>query len=159
MRPQVPFTADPRRAGRRIRLGRRRGVVTSLASALLVVPLLAGCGDAATQDFCSQYEDLVTAAEELRAKDPAATQAQELRSAADDVSDELDQFQAVSEGRLDDALTRLRERVDEVRQAAVAEAEALEAARPMIQEDLAQVESAWLVVQDLVETQCPAQGR
>ncbi|MGA8046565.1 MAG: hypothetical protein WCA30_09905 [Dermatophilaceae bacterium] len=134
----------------------RSGLV--LSSLLLVVPLVAGCSDAATQDFCTQYEDLVAAAEELRATDPVTADVEELRAAADDVSDELDQFQAVSEGRLDDALTRLRERVDEVRQAAVAEAEALEAARPLIQEDLAQVESAWLAVQDLVETQCPAEG-
>ena len=145
---------------------RARRLGMSLASALLCVPLLAGCGDSTTgdsttndsttQDFCGRYEELVAAADELRSKDPLTAEAEELRAAADDVSNQLDQFQAVADGRVDDALTRLRERVDEVRQAAVAEAEALEAARPLIQEDLAQVESAWSVVQDFVERQCPS---
>lgn len=158
MGARMPSTASHRLESTATKVWRPRGWGAVLGSALLCAPMLAGCANSTTQDFCGQYEELVAASEELRAKDPATAEVEELRAAADSVSNQLDRFQAVSEGRVDDALTRLRERVDEVRQAAVAEAEALEAARPLIEEDLAQVESAWLVVQDLVETQCPAEG-
>lgn len=146
-----------RPAGLRYLTARRLGA--ALGSALLCLPLLSGCGDTASQDFCAQYEDLVTAAEELRAKDPATTDIDELRAASEDVQAELDQFQAVTEGRLDDALTRLRANIDEVRQAAVdAGAEARETAQPLIEDALDNVRDAWLIVQDIAETQCPAEG-
>ncbi|KAB7743027.1 hypothetical protein GA707_15400 [Nostocoides sp. F2B08] len=82
---------------------------------------------------------------------------EELRAAADEVSVALDQFQAVSEGRFDDAITRMRDRVNDMRQTAVAGAEAVEAARPLIEADLAEVRSAWSAIQDRIETQCPAE--
>lgn len=154
MSARTPSTAllRPTSTTTTVRRGRRLGV--PLAAALLCVPLLAGCADSSTQDYCSQYEDLVASAEELRAKDPATTDVEELQTAAADVRTELDQFQAVADGRLDDALTRLRDRVDGVRQQAAAGAESLEAARPQIEEELAGVEAAWSAVQGLAETRC-----
>jgi hypothetical protein len=129
-----------------------------LGLALLATQLLGGCADTSTQDLCAQYDGLVSAAEKLRAEDPATAQADELRAAADDVRNELDQFQAVAEGRLDDALTRLRDDIDAVRQAAVdAGEDARKTAEPMVQDALDRVGEAWSIVQDLAETQCPPQ--
>ena len=128
----------------------------SLVLALLPILLLGGCANLDTQNFCAQYEDLVASVDELRAKDPATTKVEDLRAAADQVTQELDQFQAVAEGRLDDALTRLRENVDAVRQAAVdAGAEAKKTAEPLIQESMQSVQDAWSIVQGIAETQCP----
>lgn len=133
----------------------RRGRA-ALGLALLSTLLLGGCANLGTQDLCAQYEDLVAAVDDLRAKDPATTKAEELRAAADEVTRELDQFQAVAEGRLDDALTRLRENVDAVRQAAVdAGAEARETAEPLVQDSMQSVQDAWSIVQGIAETQCP----
>ena len=136
-----------------------------LGSAILGLQLLSGCADdtaspdTESKDFCAQYKDLAAAAEELGARDPAATDVEELQAAADDVQAELDQFQAVAEGRLDDALTRLRETVDAARQAAVdAGAEARETAQPLIEDALDKVQKAWLIVQGIAEAQCPAEG-
>ena len=136
---------------------RARRLCGSFGAVLLLVPLLAACGEPSTRDLCTQYDGLTAAAEELRAVDPATADVEELRAAADDVSVALDQFQAVSEGRFDDVITQMRDRVNDVRQAAVAGAEAVEAARPLIEEDLAEVRSAWSLIQDRIETQCPAE--
>lgn len=142
------------RSSTRHGVARRAGA--SLGLALISTLLLGGCANLDTQDLCAQYEDLVVAVEELRAKDPDTTKVEELRAAADDVSDELDQFQAVAEGRLDDALTRLRENVDAVRQAAVdAGKDARETAAPLIEDSMQRVGDAWSIVQDVAETQCP----
>ena len=64
---------------------------------------------------------------------------------------------AAPEGRFDDVITQMRDRVNDVRQAAVAGAEAVEAAQPLIEEDMAEVRSAWSLIQDRIETQCPAE--
>jgi hypothetical protein len=135
--------------------GRRLG--GSLAAVLLIAPLLASCGDPSSRDLCTQYGELVAAAEELQAKDPMTADVEELRAAVNEVSVALDQVQAVSEGRFDDALTRMRDRVNDLRQAAVDSAEGIEETRALIQEDLAEVRSAWSAVQDRIETQCPAE--
>lgn len=142
-----------------MRYGIARRMVASFGSVLLGAQLLSGCADTTAQDLCSQYDDLVVAAQKLRDEDPAKAKVEDLRAAADEVQAELDQVQAVAEGRLDDAISRLRADVDAVRQAAVdAGTEALETARPMIQDALDRVEQAWSIVQDLAEKQCPKEG-
>ncbi|WP_141937778.1 hypothetical protein [Microbacterium sp. SLBN-154] len=130
-----------------------------LGLTVLAAPLLGGCADLATQDLCAQYDDVVASVEELRATDPVSTKAEQIRAAAAEVSDELDQFQAVTEGRLDDAVTRLRESVDAVRQAAVdAGADARETASPLIEQSIQGVRDAWAGVQNIAESQCPTAG-
>lgn len=154
MAPQPPSRSTESRHTLAVHARRFGG---SMVPVLLLAPLLAACGDPSSRDLCTQYEGLVVAAEELRATDPATADIEELRSAAEDVSVALDQFQAVSEGRYDAAIDRMRDRVNDVRQAAVAGAQAVEAARPLIEDDLAEVRSAWSAIQDRIETQCPAE--
>lgn len=133
-----------------------RRVGAALAVALLCTQI-GGCANLATQDLCAQYDDLVAAVEEFRATDPVGAKAEEIRAAAEDVSKELDQFQAVAEGRLDDALTRLRENIDAVRQAAVdAGADARETAQPLVEDAMQSVQDAWSIVEGFAEAQCPA---
>lgn len=137
----------------------RTRVARSLGAAVLCLPILAACADASAQDFCTQYEQLVRAAQELHEQDPVAGNIAELRAATAKVSAELDQFQAVSEGRLDDAISRLRADVDAVRQAAVAAGTgAVAAARPLIEDALKSVNEGWAVVQERAATQCPTKG-
>lgn len=134
-------------------------VARSLGSAVLCLPLLVACADTAEQNFCTQYDQLVTAAKALRAQDPVAGNVEELRAAAAKVSAELDQFQAVSEGRLDDSISRLRANVDAVRQAVVAAGtEAVDTARPLIEDAMKNVNEAWTVVQERAAIQCPTKG-
>ena len=137
----------------------RSGVVRSLGAAVLCLPLLAACADTAEQDLCTQYDELVTAAQQLREQEPVTGTVEELRAASAKLRAELDQFQAVSEGRLDEAISRLRANVDAVRQAAVdAGTEARETARPLLEDAMKNVDQAWAVVQDLAEKQCPNAG-
>jgi hypothetical protein len=129
-----------------------------VAVAIAAIPILAGCGGSTGErDFCTQYADLVKAADQMKQEDPLNAEAGELRAAADDFQAELDQFQAVSEGRLDTALTTLRDDIDAVRQAALdARGEALKTARPLLQDAMDDVSRAWVVVQDIATLECEA---
>jgi hypothetical protein len=123
--------------------------------AIAAIPLLAACGDTAEMDLCTQYADLVTAAEQLQQQDPMTATAEDLRAASREIEAELDQFQAVSEGRLDTAISTLRANVDAVRQAAIEEGgEALETARQLLEDVMDDVAQAWAVVQKLADAQC-----
>ena len=128
-----------------------------LTAGVVIVAIqgLAACGDTAEQDLCAQYADLVSAADELRQLDPLTAKVEELRAASEEFQAELDQLQAVSEGRFDTAISTLRAEIDAVRQAAVdAGTDALETARPLLEESMADVDQAWATLQDLVDTQC-----
>jgi hypothetical protein len=129
-----------------------------VAVAIAAIPILAGCGGTTGErDFCTQYADLVKAADQMKQQDPLNAEAGELRAAAEDFQAELDQFQAVSEGRLDTALTTLRDDIDAVRQAALdARGGALETARPLLKDAMEDVSQAWVVVQDLATLECKA---
>jgi hypothetical protein len=68
-----------------------------------------------------------------------------------------DQFQAVAEGRLDTAISTLRANIDAFRQAAIADdSEALETARPLLEDAKDDVVEAWAVVEALADLQCDA---
>jgi hypothetical protein len=126
--------------------------------AVAALPLVAACGDTAQMDLCTQYADLVTAADELQQLDPTTATAEQLRAASEEIKSELDQFQAVSEGRLDSAISMLRANVDAVRQAAIEEGgEALETARQLLEDVMEDVAQAWAVVQRLADAQCELQ--
>jgi hypothetical protein len=128
--------------------------------ALGVVPLvLSGCAemaqDARARDLCRQYDQLVTAAERFEQQDPVQVTADDLRAPAGRVRDELNQVQAVAEGRLDTAVTNLEASLDDLRDAAVDVGEDLRTTVvPLWQEDLEQVAESWAVLQGVVAAQC-----
>ena len=99
----------------------------------------------------------MTAADEWQQQDPLTATADELRAASDDFQAELDQFQAVAEGRLDTAISTLRANIDAFRQAAIdQDGEALETARPLLEDAKEDVDEAWAVVEALADVQCDA---
>ena len=80
-----------------------------------------------------------------------------MRAASDELQGKLDQFQAVAEGRLDTAISTLREAIDAFRQAAIdQDSEALAAARPLLEEAKEDVDEAWAVVEAVADLQCDA---
>ena len=123
--------------------------------AIAAIPLLAGCGDNADRDLCTQYAGLLAAADEWQQQDPLTSTAEDLRAASEEFQDELDQVQAVAEGRLDTAISTLRANIDAFRQAAIEDdSEALEAARPLLEDAKEDVDEAWAVVEALADIQC-----
>ena len=117
--------------------------------------VLTACGDTADQDLCAPYANLVAAADEWQQQDPLTAKADELRTASEEFQSQLDQFQAVAEGRLDTAISTLRANIDAFRQAAIDDdSEALEAARPLLEDAKEDVAEAWAVVEALADVQC-----
>ena len=126
--------------------------------AIAAIPLLAACGGGDTtgdRDFCNQYADVVKASDQLRQDDPQTVKAGELRAASEKLQAELDQFQAVSEGRLDTAISTLRANVDVVRQAAAdARSDAQAMSRPELEDAMADINRAWAALQDIATLKC-----
>jgi len=126
--------------------------------AIAVIPLLVACGGGDTtgdRDFCKQYADVVKASDQLRQDDPQTVKAGELRAASEKLQAELDQFQAVSEGPLDTAISTLRASVDVVRQAAAdARSDAQAMSRPELEDAMAGINRAWAALQDIATLQC-----
>ena len=127
--------------------------VLRVGVAIAAIPLLAACGGGDTtgdRDFCTQYADVVKASDQLRQDDPQTVKAGELRAASEKLQAELDQFQAVSEGRLDTAISTLRANVDVVRQAAAdARSDAQAMSRPQLEDAMADINRAWAALQDI----------
>jgi hypothetical protein len=137
----------------RARPGPRK--LAAYGAALAAVLVLSGCGTSADRDFCNQFADLVTAADEIQAQDPLVGTAEELRTSAEDFEAQLDQFQAVTEGRFDTVISVLRASVDGIRQAAVEASEGgLTSARPLLEDTLEDVDEAWANLQELAAVQC-----
>ena len=123
--------------------------------AAAALPLLAACGNSDDRDLCTQFAGLVSAADEWQQQDPLTAKADDMRAASEDFQAELDQFQAVAEGRLDTAISTLRANIDAFRQAAIDnDSEALEAARPLLEDAKEDVDEAWAVVEALADLQC-----
>ena len=81
--------------------------------------VLTGCGDTADRDLCTQYAGLLTAADEWQQQDPLTAEAEDMRAASEKFQAELDQVQAVAEGRLDTAISTLQANIDAFREAAI----------------------------------------
>ena len=123
---------------------------------LLAIQPLAACADTAEQDQCSQYDDLVGSVEELQALDLMTVKADQMRAQTDAVEAELDELEAVSEGRVDTAISTLRATVDAILQVVLEDvgSGALEAARSQreeLKEDLAE---DWSVLQERMDPVC-----
>ena len=94
----------------------------------------------------------------MQQQDPIAAQADELQTAAEELEAELDQFQAVAEGRLDTAISttpRHGRRRPAVGDRATA-ARRWRRLRPFLEDAMEQLDEAWAVLEDLAETQCDA---
>jgi PBP1b-binding outer membrane lipoprotein LpoB len=135
-----------------------RARIPRVALVVASAVVLTGCSYArvdTADDLCVQYDELVEKVEQIQAVDPNTATVDELRTAAEGVQDELDQVQAVAEGRLDTAISAVRTAVhDFVVAATDAGQEALDAARPQLEDDLEQVAESWARLQELGDVRC-----
>ncbi|KQW52541.1 hypothetical protein ASC77_24520 [Nocardioides sp. Root1257] len=134
---------------------RRSAPVVAL---VLLGSVLAGCSQAKVEadgDLCAQYRELDARVASLAAVDPDTVTADELREQAEAAQQQLDAFQATTEGRLDTAISALRSAVNDLAvSAAAATQEALDTARPAIEDALDDVDEAWARVGSLADTYC-----
>ena len=134
-----------------------RRLVVVLVSALALTGTLTGCGGASTADLCTQYDQVVKKADEIKNLDVSSESVDDLRAKLKDFQASLDQVQAVAEGRLDTAISDLRTAIREFVQAAVdAGRDALETAQPLLEDSLDRVKELWAVVQKRADAECNA---
>jgi hypothetical protein len=117
--------------------------------------LLAGCGDTASRDLCTQWDQVQATVEQIRGIDPTTVTSGEIRASVEEFQDQLDQLQAVAEGKLDSRISTLREAVNDlVRSAVEAGEDALDTARPMIEDALEEVREAYAVLELMAQNEC-----
>ena len=135
--------------------GSRSRRVRRLVVALVSTLALTGCGEASTADLCTQYDQVVKKADEIKNLDVSSESVDDLRTQLKDFQASLDQLQAVADGRLDTAISDLRRAVREFVQAAVdAGEEALKTAQPLLEDSLTTVKELWAVVQKRADAEC-----
>jgi hypothetical protein len=119
--------------------------------------VLGGCATApATQDLCSNAKNLPSAVEEMRGLKPDGAKLDALSAKVDAALARLAQFQAVTEGRFDSAVSTLRANLESFRQAlAAAGNDAFTAAAPQLTSSLKDVSSAYAELNESLATQCP----
>jgi hypothetical protein len=128
-------------------------------AAVLSLPALVGCGQLQERDLCRQWEDLQGAAAQVEQLDPATATAADLDAVANDVLVEVQQLQATSEGLYDQAVTRFRESLVELRQAAIEVGdEELEAARELLQDDWNDTRTAYQLLAQRLDVACGSAG-
>jgi len=133
----------------------RRQRVLALGLAVAAILLPAGCANPADQDLCGHYAALTAAVDNVRAVQPQSASIDDLRAKAETVQAQLNQLQAVSEGRFDTAISNLRAAVDGFRQAAVdAGDKARATAGPLLAESLGDVTEAYAALKKSLDTQC-----
>ena len=129
-------------------------LVSGLALAGLV---LAGCGDTASQDFCTQYGKLAQQAEHIRRMDVATAPPGAIRTEIAHFSVLLDRTSATAEGRLDADVAALSAALDDLQQAALdVSGDSLAAVRPLLQDSLDDVRQAWAQLQMSAAAECGA---
>ena len=138
--------------------GRMRARSAPVVALVLLGTALAGCSEARVQaddDLCAQYRELDARVASLADVDPDTVTADELREQAEAAQEQLDAFQATTEGRLDTAISALRSAVNDLAvSAAAATQEALDTARPVIEDAHDDVDETWARVSSLADTYC-----
>lgn len=136
-------------------------VLARAAALALTLAVLAGCSGgetAADADLCTQYDDVVAQAHDMKSWEPRTDDVEDMRAAAEEFRTELDQLQAESDGRLDSAITSLRTMIDDFLSSAAAQGqEALDAVRPELEAAREEITEAWAVVEQVAENQCEDQ--
>jgi outer membrane murein-binding lipoprotein Lpp len=133
---------------------------TTVAAGLIVSGvLLSGCStmadNARNTDLCTQFDQLVKAADEFRETDPAQVRADDLRARTDHLRDSVNQVQAVAEGRLDDVLSSLEATLNGLSEALTAAGQdARQAVAALEEDDVQAVLDRWAIVRDRVAAQC-----
>ncbi len=133
----------------------RFAVATALAASLA----LAGCSGTtpAAQNLCARAKDLTAAAAQLEAAKPDGAALQQLGGKVDSALARLDRLQAVTEGRYDTAISDLRAKLVNLRQAVTSAGNAsLETVAPQLNTALTELRGALAALNVKLATQCPA---
>jgi HAMP domain-containing protein len=131
--------------------GRRGWVIAFTALALT----LAACGNAAERNLCRQYEDLQETVAQLEGMDPETATAADLLAVVEDVTVQLDQFQAASDGLYDQAVSNLNLALTDLRQVTFDLGdESIEVARPLIQESWDNTVTAYSLLRQRLDVVC-----
>ncbi|WP_404387093.1 hypothetical protein [Humibacillus xanthopallidus] len=133
----------------------RRHVLAALVATGLV---LAGCGtDAATQDLCANAKAFGAAVTDLQSLKPDGAKIDELNAKVDAALAKLDQFQAVTEGRFDTAVSTLRANLAGFKQTlAAAGNDAFDAAAPQLTASLDELRASYATLTQSLAVQCPS---
>ena len=127
----------------------------AVGATLAAAQVVTACGDSADQDLCAQYAGLVAAAEEWQQQDPLTANPDEVGAATEQFQADLDEFQAMAEGRLVRATSTLRATIDAFREVVAGkDNESLGTARPLVAAAKENVNEAWAVVETLADAQC-----
>jgi len=126
-------------------------MVTALVSSLL----LTSCTDPKAADLCTRYKQVSSRADEIRNLKPSTETVNELRGKLTNFEASLDQLQAVSDGRLDTAITNLRTAVQDFVEAAVDNGQkARETAEPLLGDSRGEVAKQWGVLKERADAEC-----
>jgi hypothetical protein len=128
-----------------------------VAVAALTCGVLTGCTypNTAANDLCRQYDDVVTSANQLLALDPSTANVSDLRGHAQDLETQLEELQAVSENRLDSAVSSLRTAIDDLVASSVDSAGgAIHVTRPALRDARKEIRKAWAVVELMALHEC-----
>lgn len=129
----------------------------------IVLAVAAGCGQTpAPQSTCDLYAELQTSVQELRASpasseeiDRLRAEAKQLQQQVDEISAFLDQIQAASDGRLDQAIGEGQQKLDELRASLVtARYQAAETLAPQLDQIHEDLRTALAPVRYLLDSQC-----
>jgi hypothetical protein len=119
--------------------------------------LLAGCGsNLAAQDLCANAKALSSAVTDMQSLKPDGAKLDELNGKVDAAIAKLDRLQAVSEGRLDSAISTLRANLAGVSQALTAAGnDAFDAAAPQLTASLDELRASYAALAQSLAVQCP----
>ena len=132
-------------------LGRRGRGIALMALAFTLV----ACGNAQERNLCRQYEDLQTAVAQVEDLDPATATAADMLAIVEDVSVQLDQFQATTEGLYDQAVSNLNLALADLRQVTFDNGDAsLEVARPLMEESWTNTVTAYQLLAQRLDVVC-----
>ncbi|HZB65917.1 MAG TPA: hypothetical protein VE503_00725 [Ornithinibacter sp.] len=133
------------------------------ALALVVATVLGACGTAPSPTgLCERYAEVQASVQQLASAPVASGTTEQLQASADQLHqqvdklrDALDRIQAVSDGRLDQAIGVARQQLDEIRAAlVVARYAAAETLAPQITQAGEDIRAALAPVRNLLDSQC-----
>jgi hypothetical protein len=126
-----------------------------VAAGAVLLLLVAACGNIQERSMCRQYEDVRTAADELRALDPATATTTDLLELLDEALVELDQLQATTEGLYDQTISTIRTNLLEFRQVTFdLGEETLETVRPLYAESRDRTVTAYQLLEQRLDVVC-----
>ncbi|HEY6628276.1 MAG TPA: hypothetical protein VI193_04795 [Acidimicrobiia bacterium] len=117
--------------------------------------ILTACGNAQERDLCREYEDLQQAVTQVDELDPETATAADALAIVENVMLQLDQFQAVSDGLYDQAVSNLNLALEDLRVVVFDLGdEGLVVARPLMEDSLTNTAAAYDALKQRLDVVC-----